>query len=110
MICAIVRDNLVENIIVIDEKNVPAMAVALKCEIVDARPFGLQVGDLRTERGWTRNDGGEQVVLELLDEEDRSSYAMAMEKVAELEEQLAVSEEAAADEALAILHGEVEEE
>lgn len=108
MIGAIVKDNLVENLIVIDEKNVSAMAAALGCEIVDARPYGLNVGDLRTERGWTRNAGGEQMILPLLEGESYDSYSVAAAKVVELEEQMAHTEEATAEEALAILRGEVE--
>ena len=60
MIGAIVRDNMVENLIVLCEAQVEELSKALSCEIVDARPYGLAVGDLRTAAGWTRNAGGEQ--------------------------------------------------
>ena len=68
MIAAIVKNDIVENLIVIQEAQVAEMEAALSCEIVDARPYGLCVGDLRTVAGWTRNAGGEQMVLPLLEQ------------------------------------------
>lgn len=109
MIGAIVRNDIVENIIVINEENIPAMAAALKCEIVDARPYGLTMGDLRTARGWTRNAGGEQMLLPLLEQEQYDSYSVQQKKIVELENQVVVTAESTADEALAILNGEVSE-
>lgn len=109
MIGAIVRNDLVENLIVIDEKNIEEMATALRCEIIDAAPYGLQVGDLRTAAGWTRNAGGEQMVLPLLEAESYDSYTLQQKKIAELEETVNATSEATADEALAILNGEVTE-
>lgn len=91
-----------ENLIVLDEAQKEELETALGCEIVDARPYGLMVGDLRTANGWTRNAGGEQMVLELLDAKTYDSYTLACERAD-------LAEEEAADEALAILTGEVEE-
>lgn len=108
MIGAVVRNNMVENVIVLDEAQVESMAAALGCEIVDAKPCGLTIGDLRTSSGWTRNDGGEQVVLEVMDYERQDGYDIAMQKAAEAEAQLETASEASAAEALAILTGEVE--
>lgn len=108
MIGAIVRDNIVETLIVLDEAQIEELQTALACEIVDARPYGLTEGDLRTEAGWTRNAGGEQMILPLLEQEQYDSYSIAAAKVAELEEaQETIADETAA-EALAILSGEVE--
>lgn len=113
MIGAIVIDGIVENIIVLDEAQAEELGMALGAEIVDARPYGLTVGDLHTDAGWTRNAGGEQIVLPLLDQRRYDSYTLAMEKVTEMEEQQeAVAEMAAdraADEALKILEGRAEE-
>ena len=109
MIGAIVRNDIVENVIVINEENIPAMAAALKCEIVDARPYGLTMGDLRTARGWTRNAGGEQMLLPLLEQESYDSYTLQQKKITELENQVVVAAEGATEEGLAILRGEVTE-
>lgn len=109
MLGAIVYDDIVDNIIVVNAEQIPELEAALGCEIVDAAPYGLAAGDLRTPAGWTRNAGGEQMVLPLLDPEQYDSYTVAMNKVAEAEAQVEAASEAAADEALAILSGEVEE-
>lgn len=90
MIGAIVKENTVTGLIVIKPENVEKMKAALLCEIVDARPYGLAVGDFRTAAGWTRNDGGEQKVLPLIEQAKSSAIA-----------------EQAAIEVLAILRGEV---
>ena len=108
MIGAIVKNDIVENVIVLSEAQVEEMAAALDCEIVDARPYGLAIGDLRTDAGWTRNAGGEQMVLPLLEQESYDSYSIAMQKVAEAEAALESAADAAAQEVLDILNGEVE--
>ena len=108
MIGAIVKNDIVENLIVVNEANIESLSAAMNCEIVDARPYGLAIGDLRTSAGWTRNAGGEQMVLPLLDQENYDSYSIAAERVVELEEAQATIAEDAADEALAILAGEDE--
>lgn len=101
MIGAVVIDDIVDNIIVLDESQVDEMSAALGAEIVDARPFGLAIGDLYTDGRWTRNAGGEQMVLPLLEPEQYDSYTIACERAE-------AAEEVAAAEALAILSGEVE--
>lgn len=110
MIGAIVRNNIVETCIVINPEQVEEMQKALGCEIVDARPYGLTVGDLRTARGWTRNEGGEQAVLPELEPEDYSSYTLAMQRAGEAEKRAETAEETAAAEAAAIVAGEIEDE
>ena len=109
MIGAIVKDNIVQNMIVLDEAQKEELEAALGCEIVDARPYGLIVGDLRTAAGWTRNAGGEQMVLPLLDQEQYDSYTLAAKKAAEAETALETAGEAATAEALNILRGDVSE-
>lgn len=107
MIGAIVQDNIVQNLIVLDEAQKAELEAALGCEIVDARPYGLIAGDLRTAAGWTRNAGGEQMVLALQEQEAYDSYTMAAQRAAEAEAALETADEAATAEALAILSGEV---
>lgn len=109
MIGAIVKDNLVENIIVLNEEQVLELQRALNCEIVDARPHGLAIGDLRTANGWTRNAGGEQTILPLLEQEQYDSYTKALEHAAQVEAEAEYNAQASVDEAIAILEGEVEE-
>ena len=75
MIGAVVMNDIVENIIVLNENQIDELSAALGAEIVDARPYGLAIGDLRTERGWTRNDGGEQIVLSLIEPEEQSEIS-----------------------------------
>lgn len=108
MIGAIVINDMVENVIVLDEAQIEEMEAALNCRIVDARPYGLTIGDLYTNAGWTRNAGGEQMVLPLLEQESYDSYSIAMQKVAEAEAALESAADAAAQEVLDILNGEVE--
>lgn len=85
MIYAVVKQDIVENVIVVKEENVEAMAEALQCEMVDARPYGLAIGDLRTASGWTRNAGGEQMLLPLLNEEQYDSYSVQQKQIVDLE-------------------------
>lgn len=110
MIYAVVKEDLVENVIVIEPEQVEEMAEALGAELVDAKPYGLMIGDLRTERGWTRNAGGEQEVLPELPEEDYSSYALAREEAAAANARAERAGETAAARAAAIVSGEVEDE
>ena len=109
MIGAIVKDNIVQNLIVLDEAQKAELEAALGCEIVDARPYGLIAGDLRTAAGWTRNAGGEQMALPLLDQEQYDSYTLTAKKAAEAEAALETAGEAATAEALNILRGDVSE-
>lgn len=109
MIGAIVQDNIVQNLIVLDEAQKAELEAALGCEIVDARPYGLIAGDLRTAAGWTRNAGGEQMVLELQTQEAYDSYTLAAQRATDAEAALETAGEAATAEALNILRGDVSE-
>ena len=109
MIGAIVQNDIVQNLIVLDEAQKAELEAALSCEIVDARPYGLMAGDLRTAAGWTRNAGGEQMVLPLLEQETYDSYSLAAKKAADAEAALETAGEAATAEALNILRGDVSE-
>lgn len=107
MIGAIVIDDIVENIITLNESQIEELSAALNCEIVDARPYGLAIGDLRTPAGWTRNAGGEQMLLPLLEPEAYDSYTVAAQHAAEAEANLETAADMGAAEAMAIITGEV---
>ena len=108
MIGAIVRNDIVENLIVINEEQISEMSASLNCEIVDAAPYGLTVGDLRTTAGWTRNAGGEQMILPLLEQESYDSYTIVANKNIELQNQIDELPSAVSNEILGVLSGEVE--
>lgn len=108
MIGAIVRNDMVENLIVINEEQISEMSASLNCEIVDAAPYGLTVGDLRTSAGWTRNAGGEQMILPLLEQESYDSYTVVANKNIELQNQIDELPSAVSNEILGVLRGEVE--
>ena len=108
MIGAIVRNDIVENLIVINKEQISEMSTSLNCEIVDAAPYGLTVGDLRTAAGWTRNAGGEQMILPLLEQESYDSYTIVANKNVELQNQIDELPSAVSNEILGVLSGEVE--
>lgn len=109
MIGAVVIEDIVDNVIVLEENQIDEMSAALGAEIIDARPYGLAIGDLRTGGVWTRNAGGEQMVLPLLEPEDYTSYAIASERAAQAEAQVEAAADAGAAEMMAIITGEVAE-
>ena len=78
---AVVKDNYVENLIAIEEAQIPEMEEVLQCELVDAAPFRLAIGDLRVNGNWTRNEDGVQTILT-----ERPLYS-------ELESKLATAEQ-----------------
>lgn len=109
MIGAVVIEDIVDNIIVLEENQIDEMAAALGAEIIDARPYGLAIGDYRTPEGvWTRNAGGEQMVLPLLEPEQYDSYTVASERAAQAEAQVEAAADAGAAEMMAIITGEVD--
>lgn len=110
MITAVVKNNIVENLIVINEAQIPEMEKALDCELVDARPYGLAVGDMRTPRGWTRNGGGEQIVLEELEPKQYDGYTLMYNRAQEAEAAIPVAQEIATAQATAIVMGTLEDE
>lgn len=60
---AVVKNDMVENVIVANESQKEELETALVAELVDAQPFNLQIGDLRVGDNWTRNQDGEQIIL-----------------------------------------------
>lgn len=105
MIGAIVKNDIVENLITLTPQQIPEMSKALSAEIVDARPYGLNIGDLRTELGWTRNADGEQIILPLLVRKEYDSYSVLSEQYVEAKTQLSSIQERTFYEALSILKG-----
>ena len=73
-IYAIVRDNYVDNVIVLNEEQIDEMTAALNAEMVDALPYGLCIGDLRVGGKWTRNINGVQTVLEPITPQQQTDY------------------------------------
>lgn len=78
---AVVKSDMVENVIVADEAQKTELEAALGAELIDAQPYGLQIGDLRVGDRWTRNQDGEQIVLS-----ESATYDELLAKIAELEE------------------------
>ena len=77
---AVVKGDMVENVIVADEAQKEELEESLQAEIVDAQPYGLQIGDLRVGGKWTRNQDGEQIVLT-----ENATYDELLAKIEELE-------------------------
>ena len=47
---------------------------------LDDAPYGLQIGDMRVNDAWTRNQDGEQITLD-----ENATYDELVAKIAELE-------------------------
>lgn len=77
---AVVKDNFVTNVLVADVAQKDELEASLNAELVDASQFGLQVGDMRVGDKWTRNQDGEQIVLD-----ENATYDELVAKIAELE-------------------------
>lgn len=77
---AVVKENVVQNVIVADEAQKEELQQALCAELVDASPCRLAIGDLRVGGNWTRNVDGEQVILT-----ERPTYDELAAQVAQYE-------------------------
>ena len=77
---AVVKDNFVTNVLVADAAQKDELEASLNAELVDASQFGLQIGDMRVGANWTRNQNGEQIVLD-----ENATYDELVAKIAELE-------------------------
>lgn len=49
MVGAVIKNDTVRTLIIIRPEQAEEMQAALNAEIVDARPYGLAAGDLRTD-------------------------------------------------------------
>lgn len=106
MIGAVIKNNIVQNLIIVSTSEIPSLKEFLDCDdIINAKFFGLQAGDLLTSRGWTRNAGGEQMVLQPVPESDWNTFSLNTQKIAQLEEERPQLVEMGAQEALNILTG-----
>ena len=77
---AVVKDNFVTNVLVADAAQKDELEASLNAELVDAAQFGLQIGDMRVNGAWTRNQDGEQITLD-----ENATYDELVAKIAELE-------------------------
>ena len=77
---AVVKDNFVTNVLVADAAQKNELESSLNAELVDASQFGLQIGDMRVGDNWTRNQNGEQIILD-----ENATYDEWVAKIAELE-------------------------
>ena len=77
---AVVKSDMVENVLVASPEQKEELEHALGAELVDATPYGLQIGDMRVNDAWTRNQDGEQIVLD-----ENATYDELVAKIAELE-------------------------
>ena len=77
---AVVKDNFVTNVLVADAVQKDELEASLNAELVDASQFGLQIGDMRVNGAWTRNQDGEQITLD-----ENATYDELVAKIAELE-------------------------
>ena len=77
---AVVKDNFVTNVLVADAAQKDELEASLKAELVDTSQFGLQIGDMRVNGAWTRNQDGEQITLD-----ENATYDELVAKIAELE-------------------------
>nr|DAI25514.1 MAG TPA: hypothetical protein [Caudoviricetes sp.] len=77
---AVVKDNFVANVLVADAAQKNELESSLNAELVDASQFGLQIGDMRVGDNWTRNQNGEQIILD-----ENATYDELVAKIAELE-------------------------
>lgn len=77
---AVVKDNVVTNVLVADAAQKDELEASLNAELVDASQFGLQIGDMRVGTNWTRNQDGEQITLD-----ENATYDELVAKITELE-------------------------
>lgn len=77
---AVVKSDMVENVLVASPEQKEELEQALGAELVDAAPYGLQIGDMRVGANWTRNQDGEQITLD-----ENATYDELVAKIAELE-------------------------
>ena len=90
---AVIKENLVTNLIVAAEGQQAELETALSARLEDAAGFGLTMGDLLIpERGvWARNQDGEQVVLEPLTPEEKTKYQALSDELEGLKDDLSAA-------------------
>lgn len=90
---AIVINNLVENVIVLNENQIEEFENIYHAEIIDAIPYGLCTGDMRVGGKWTRNLNGVQTILEELTPQQQTDYVGLREDVESLNATLSEAEQ-----------------
>ena len=90
---AVIKNNLVTNLIVADAGQQAELETALGARLEDAAGYGLTMGDLWIpERGvWTRNENGEQVVLQALTPEEKTKYQALSDELEGLKDDLSAA-------------------
>ena len=77
---AVVKSDMVENVLVASPEQKEELAPTLGAELVDATPYGLPIGDMRVNGAGTRNQDGEQITLD-----ENATYDELVAHIAELE-------------------------
>lgn len=73
-IYAVVKNDMVEKLIVLNDNQIEEFENLLNAKIINAIPFGLCRGDLQVGENWTRNLNGVQTILKLLTSEQQIDY------------------------------------
>ena len=60
---AVVQDSFVTNVLVAEPAQKNELETSLNAELVDASIYNLQIGDMKVNDNWTRNQDGEQITL-----------------------------------------------
>lgn len=81
---AVINNDFVENVIVLNEAQIEEMSAVLNAELVDAIPYGLCIGDWRIDGEWTRNLNGEQIILEPLTPDQQTDYSGLWDRVVDM--------------------------
>lgn len=71
---AIVKNNEVENVIVINDDQISSFEQIYNAELVNAISYGLCIGDIRINGEWYRNLNGVYTLLEELIPENQTDY------------------------------------
>ena len=90
---AIVKNNMVENIIVLNENQIEEFEQIYNAEIIDAIPYGLCSGDMKVGDNWTRNLNGVQTILNLLTPDQQTDYNGLRDDVESLNTTLSEAEQ-----------------
>ena len=77
---AVVKDNFVTNVLVADVAQKDELEASLNAKLGDASQFRLQIADKRVGTNWTRNQDGEQILLD-----ENATYDELVAKITELE-------------------------
>lgn len=95
---AIVKNNMVENVIILNQNQIEEFEQIYNAEIVNAIPYGLCRGDMKVGNNWTRNLNGVQTILQPLIPQEQTDYSELRDELnsshIELEEKTSILEAA----------------